>query len=341
MAASFNSQTIKKPSLRAQRGNLSPQWHQNLYKPQTHRNGFPNAMNQLILKAVVRLLLSFVILITTQSQAQDNPQNAWTQNCEAWDDWDKAAPPYRVFANTYYVGTCGISAILVTGEQGHVLIDGGTKTGAKVIADNIRALGFSLTDVKLLLHSHEHFDHVAGIAWLKQQTGARVLASEIARDVLATGVVNKSDPQHGMHEPFPAVESDGRVEEGTPIELGELILNPIATPGHSPGALSWYWESCDAGHCMSIVYADSLSPVSSKVYRFSDHPAYVEAYRAGLAKLNPLDCDILLTPHPSASNMVERLNRGSLKGGMGCDDYAALIDARLEDRLEHEKVEAE
>src|ERR1044072_212835 len=83
--------------------------------------------------------------------------------CKDFDDWDKPAPPVRVHANTYLVGTCGISSILITGDDGDILIDGGTEAGADLIASNIAELGFKLKDVKILLHSHEHLDHVGGI----------------------------------------------------------------------------------------------------------------------------------------------------------------------------------
>ncbi|MEO6581743.1 MAG: MBL fold metallo-hydrolase, partial [Sphingomicrobium sp.] len=103
--------------------------------------------------------------------------------CKDWDEWDKPAPPVRIHGNTYLVGTCGISAVLITGSAGHVLIDTGTEAGADLIARNIRALGFRLEDVRYLLHSHEHLDHVGGIARLQQLTGARLVASPAAAAV--------------------------------------------------------------------------------------------------------------------------------------------------------------
>src|SRR6476620_7990369 len=83
---------------------------------------------------------------------------AFAAACKDWDEWDKPAPPVRIHANTYLVGTCGISSILITGNEGDILIDGGTEVGAGLIASNIRKLGFKLSDVKILLHSHEHAD---------------------------------------------------------------------------------------------------------------------------------------------------------------------------------------
>ena len=102
------------------------------------------------------------------------------------------------------------------------------------------------------------------------------------------------------------------------------MLTATATPGHTPGAITWHWGSCQGGVCRQIVYADSLTPVSAKTYRFSDHPAYVSRlpceHRQGRRKL---DCDILLTPHPSASDMVPAARaRAAAREPNACRDYA-------------------
>lgn len=264
-------------------------------------------------------------------------QMEWTNICKDWDDWDKPALPFRIYGNAYYVGTCGIAAILVTGDEGHVLIDGGTDAGAEVVARNIEALGFDLADVNILLMSHEHFDHVGGLAKLQRMTGARLLASPEAAPVMANGVAASDDPQAGMHDPFPAARVDGIVSNGEIVRLGDLALTAIATPGHTPGAQSWQWISCEEGDlCRHIVYADSLSPVSADAYRFLDHPGYLAAYRAGLDRLAALECAILLTPHPSASGMRERILTGGLNDPAACRAYAESIGKRLDARLAEE-----
>lgn len=289
-----------------------------------------------MLSALLLSACSSIVPLTPQIPAATD----WVSSCTDWDDWDKAGPPYRIYGNSYYVGTCGISAILITGDKGHILIDGATEAGADVIANNIRSLGFALSDIKLLLQSHEHFDHVAGLARLQQLSGAKLLASAEAAPVLASGVVSSADPQAGMHKPFPPARVDGLVTAGQAVNLGELSLMPIATPGHTPGALSWQWRSCDAGQCQVLVYADSLSPVSSDSYRFSEHLRYLHAYRAGLKTLAALDCQILLTPHPSASNMRTRLQSSAgLSDTQGCVIYADAVNQRLEQRLTKEKVQ--
>jgi metallo-beta-lactamase class B len=261
----------------------------------------------------------------------------FASQCKDWDAYDKPAPPVRIFGNTYLVGTCGISSILVTDPAGDVLIDGGTERDADLIAENIRKLGFRLSDVRYLLHSHEHYDHVGGLAKIQRLTGAQLIASPAAAAVLNSGTAGQDDPQYGINPPFPAAHVDRTVRDGEQVRLGNTVLVATATPGHTPGALTWHWGSCQSGVCRQIVYADSLTPVSNKSYRFSDHPAYLAAYRASIAKVAALDCDILLTPHPSASHMIDRLALGkSLEDPNSCRDYAAGLTKQLDDRLAKE-----
>src|SRR5215213_9142157 len=234
----------------------------------------------------------------------------WALACEKSDDWNKPAPPVRIQANTYLVGTCGISSILITGTDGHILIDGGTEEGADLIARNIRELGFRVQDVRIILHSHEHLDHVGGIAKLQRMSGATLIASAPAAKVFATGAASPDDPQAGMHQPFPAASVGRVIGDSQEVRLGNLMLTAMATPGHTPGALSWRWVSCDGGVCRTIVYADSPTAVSRDDYRFSDHPDYLAAYRRSIAKIAASPCEILLTPHPSASKTRERLALG-------------------------------
>lgn len=265
----------------------------------------------------------------------------WALACDGSDDWNKPAPPVRIHANTYLVGTCGISAILITGSEGHVLIDGGTGEGADLIAANIRSLGFRVGDVRIILTSHEHYDHVGGIAALQRLSGATLMTSAPAARVFAVGVPATDDPQFGLAKPFPTARVGRIIGDGAEVRLGNLMVAAMATPGHTAGALSWRWVSCDGGVCRTIVYADSLTPVSAPNYRFSDHPATIAAFRASIARIADSPCDILLTPHPSASKLGERLALGQpLLDPDACRNYAAQRSKDLDERLAKEAAPA-
>lgn len=260
----------------------------------------------------------------------------WARACKDWDDWDKPAPPFRVFGNTFYVGTCGITVLFVVGESGTVLIDTGTETGVWHVMRNVGRIGHDPARIGLLLYSHEHFDHVGGMAAAQIYTMAPVLASPEADAVFRTGKDDPRDPQADMHPPMRPAPHVIPIEPGRPVTFGGIAFTPIATPGHTPGALSWQWESCEKDVCKTIVYADSLSAISRDDYRFSDHPEYVAAFRAGIERLRGLKCDILLTPHPSASDMIARAATGSFEGGMTCAEYADSKTRALDERLAKE-----
>ena len=261
----------------------------------------------------------------------------WAAKCGGSADYNRPAPPVRIHANTYLVGSCGISSILIVGDQGDILIDGGTEEDADLIAANIRALGIKVQDIRFILNSHEHPDHIGGIAKLQRLSGATVIASAPARKVFQSGVATAEDPQAGTLKPIPTAEVGRTIGDNQEVLLGNLMLTAMATPGHTPGALSWRWVSCDGGVCRTIVYADSLTPVSSPGYRFSDHPAYLAAYRASIAKIAASPCEILLSPHPGASDMPHRLALGKpLFDPDGCRAYAADLSKQLSERLAKE-----
>ena len=262
----------------------------------------------------------------------------WRTACAGKDGWSDPAPPLHVFGNVYDVGTCGITVLLITSRKGHILLDAATAEAAPSVAANIERLGFRLSDVKRIGVSHEHLDHVGGIAELKRRTGARLLSMPGAFNALETGTVDKNDPQSGSLGPFPPAAVDVMLSDGFVVEQGPLLLTAWATPGHAPGSTSWSWRSCEAKRCVTIVYADSVSAVSSDQYRFSDHKRYVAAFRNSLRKIGGLKCDLLVTPHPGASNLIDRLDgKAPLIDRNACRDYATRGREALDRRIAGEQ----
>lgn len=260
--------------------------------------------------------------------------------CAGRDGWGDPAPPATLFANVHYVGSCGITALLITSPRGHVLIDGAVAEAAPHIAANIRALGFALGDVKVILSTHEHHDHVGGLAELQRLTGARVLASPEAAKVLASGVIGPDDPQAGLPG-FAPVRVDRTLRDGEVVRVGPLALTARFTPGHALGGTSWTWRACDGALCKAMVYADSLNPVANRAYRFTDHPDYVAGLRRSIATVAAFDCDVLVTPHPSGSALFERLaGTAPLEDRTACARYAQAAAQRLDARLASEEPPA-
>lgn len=253
------------------------------------------------------------------------------------DGWDDRAPPRRIFGNVYYVGTCGITALLVASPQGHILLDGATEAGGPAIAANIRALGFELADVKRIVNSHEHSDHAGGLAYLQRITGATVLAREPALAALQRGGSDRGDPQFGVLEAFPRVADVRTLADGEVVRVGDLALTAHATPGHAPGSTSWTWVSCEGSRCLHMVYADSLGAATDGTWRFTDHPDYVAAFNRSIDVVASLPCDILVSPHPLASDLFDRLDgKAPLVDSGACRHYADSARGNLERRLREE-----
>ena len=129
-------------------------------------------------------------------------------------------------------------------DKGHILLDGGLPQSAALIDDNIRALGFRTTDVRLIVNSHAHFDHAGGIAALQRRSGARVAASAAGARALAAGEPPADDPQYGLGRQamaFPKVPQVQAVGDGEVLRVGALALTAHLTPGHTPGSTTWSW----------------------------------------------------------------------------------------------------
>ena len=283
----------------------------------------------------------FVSALAAAAVAAAGPATVqdWRTACAGKDGWSDPAPPLHVFGNVYDVGTCGITVLLVTSPRGHVLLDAATVEAAPSIAANIERLGFRLNDVKLIGTSHEHLDHVGGVAEMQRRTGATLMAMPGAYMQLQTGIPDKDDPQGGSIGNSPPADVGIMLRDGAEVAQAPFPLTAWATPGHAPGSTTWSWRSCEQKRCVTVVYADSVSAVSAESYRFSDHKRYVAQFRGSLREIGSLRCDLLITPHPSASNFIERLEgKAPLISKGQCAAYAAEGRRNLDLRLAREQA---
>src|SRR5688572_3344667 len=261
-------------------------------------------------------------------------------------EWTQEQRPFRIFGNVYYVGTRGLSAILVTSDTGHVLIDGALPESATMIADHIRSIGFRAEDVELIVNSHVHYDHAGGIGALQRLSGARVAASPSSAAVFRSGRSGPDDPQYGLVPPIDRVPDLRVIADGEVLRVGSLAIQGHFTGGHTPGGTSWTWRSCEGPDCLDMVYADSMTAVSADSFKFSSNTTYPRAvadFEKSIAFLRTTPCDLLLTPHPDASGLWGRVAKRDAgdKNGLiergHCSRYANRAESGLRTRLAREK----
>ena len=268
--------------------------------------------------------------------------------CDPCEGWNQPQEPFRLFGNAHYVGVKGLSAVLITTPKGSILIDGGLPQSVPLIRRNIEKVGGKLADVKWILISHAHFDHVGGVAALVRESGARVGATPHAAVVLRAGMVGKDDPQWGFGDGmrFPPIRKVVELRGRTRIRLGGVTLTKHEMPGHTPGGTTWTWQSCEGDRCANIVYADSLNAVAAPGFRFLDDPRRVKRFRQTIERVRKLPCDILVPAHPHLANLLEKqaartpdAQSDPLFDPQACRSYADAAEARLEKRLAEERAE--
>lgn len=249
-----------------------------------------------------RLTVAAPALVTLWAIALLSPLDA--QLDERFRSWNQPVEPLRIHGNLYYVGASDIASYLVTTPAGHILIDGGFQETVPIITSGIEKLGFRLEEVEILLHSHAHFDHVAGLAELKRLTGARLLASRRDAPVLESGGLG--DPLLGDSAPFPAVDVDRLLDDGDTVELGGQVLTARVTAGHTQGCTTWVME-IEGRLAVSICSVTVLPGL-----RFSDPPTYpgvAADYRRTFEVLESLPAEIFLASHASFFDLAGKRAR--------------------------------
>lgn len=222
-------------------------------------------------------------------------------------EWTRSTKPFRIVGPIHYVGTEGIAVYLVATSQGLILLDGGLEENVSAIEANIAELGFRLGDVKLLLSSHAHYDHVAGLARLKRDTGAQLAASTGDVAALESGTP-PSDISYGIYR-FPPVKVDQPLFDGQRVFLGDISMTPVSTPGHSPGCTTWTMRVAEGQRPLDVVFPCSLTVAGNKLVGNQGYPGIVKDFRYSFGKLRQLDADVVLPAHPELADVIGRARR--------------------------------
>src|SRR5688572_17864808 len=208
------------------------------------------------------------------------------------------AEPFRIAGNFYYVGASDVAAFLITGPEGHVVLDAGYPTTAPMIMASIAKLGFDIKDVKVLINSEPHPDHAGGLGVLQAASGAKLWASEASADAIASG---GDDPD--MMLPlralvrigvvgYPVTRVDHRFKDGDTIRVGSIALTAHVTGGHSRGCTSWSFTVHDGERRLNVISACDLGVLAN-----SQYPEQAADRARSIRVLRALPADIWVTCH--------------------------------------------
>jgi len=278
-----------------------------------------------------------VLLLTVSAWAQPAPHPP------AVHPDAQPSSPYRIAGNIWYVGTTDITSYLVTTPAGHIVINAGYEETAALIRDSIEKLGFRSRDVKILLNSQGHFDHVAGTAALQKLTGAKVYSSAADAAVMESG--GAKDFRWGKEFTYPLVKVARKLADGDRVTLGGVTLVAHVTGGHSVGCTTWTMEVEEGGrrYHVVIVGGTTINPGVTLLHN-SGYPAVARDFERTFQVLKALQCDIFLGAHGGYYGMAEnyeRMKRGEQPNPFidpkGYAEHVARAEKRFLEQLARER----
>ena len=240
--------------------------------------------------------------------------------------WTEPFAPFRVAGNIYFVGTRGVSSFLLTTPDGHILLDTGLQQTLPQVRANVENLGFALRDIKILLSSHAHFDHVEGHAEMQRLTGATVMAIGDDAAALSAGRDNSALGGPG----WTPVKVGRILRDGDTVSLGGVTLTAHLTAGHTKGCTTWTTTVAENGKSLRVVFVGGVSVNQGvELLDNSRHPSIIADYDRTFKVLKELEADIFLAQHPDMFEMEQKVARNAGAGNAFVDPagYKAFIAA--------------
>lgn len=289
---------------------------------------------------ILSFAAALALLSASGSALHDDPL---TRPIPGNADWEKPQTPLKLHGDTYFVGTGGLSMVLIDAGDGLILIDGALPQTVAMTEASIRQLGFRVEDIRYILNTEAHYDHSGGLAALARDSGAEVITSPIGAAALRMGQADAHDPQASSVAAHPPVANARGIDDGESVRLGGAAVTAVFTPGHTPGSVSWTWKSCEGDACVDVVFASSLNAVASGGFTYRAHPDVTATLRASIDRMEALPCDLLISAHPDNSGgdvKIAALQAGATPNPFldpsACRAYAERARGRLQVRLDRE-----
>jgi metallo-beta-lactamase class B len=256
--------------------------------------------------------------------------------------YSQPVEPFRIVGNIYYVGAVNIASYLIATPQGHILIDSGTTEMHDAITSSVEKLGYNVSDIRILLASHAHFDHIEGHALMQRRTGARVMAMNGDAEALESGHDTSALGAIGW-EP---VSVSRRLKDGDTVSLGGTTLRAIHAPGHTQGATIWMTTVEDGGRKYNVAFLTTTTPNPGvPLFQNPRHKNVVDDTRRTFRRLKAeREPDIVLVGHPQGmfAGTMERMRKGErphplLNGAEAWTRQLAVAEADFERRVTPEQ----
>lgn len=223
-------------------------------------------------------------------------------------EWSRPAEPHKIAGNVYYVGTEDLACYLITGSEGHILINTGLADSLPLITSGIQRLGFRPEDVKILLTNQAHFDHAAALAAFQKLSGAKMYATPPDARLLEYGGAFKPGAPP-LFAGFDPIKADRLLQDGEIIRLGPIALKVHHHYGHTPGSASYEMDVTESGRKLNLLFVNMGTVVMP--FDSPDYPNMAADFERTFERQLRLRPDIWLATHASQSNHAEKRKRGT------------------------------
>ncbi len=218
---------------------------------------------------------------------------------------DKPFPEHHVIGNVFYVGSTNYASYLITTPAGHILINSSFESTVPWIRASVEKLGFKFQDIKILLTSHAHADHVAGNFLVQELTGAKAMVMRGDEDLVRSG--GHHDFNYGDSSSFKPSRVDHVLHDGEEVKLGGTVLTAHLTPGHTKGCTTWTLRAHENGKDYDVVIVGSpnVNP-GYKLVKNANYPTIATDFAHTFDVLKSLHCDVFLGAHGSYYDMEKK-----------------------------------
>ncbi len=288
--------------------------------------------NRILLSLLTAAIITPVL---AQQLPRLMPDDLFRRNIGTPEQLDKQFPPHHIIDNIYYIGTESLGSFLITTSAGHILVNTDYERTVPTLKKSVEQLGFKFEDIKIIIGSHEHADHMEGDALAKQMTGAKVVV--VAEQVKGLTAMKPGDKPHPIDE---------IVHDGDKVTLGDETLIAHLTPGHTDGCTSWELTVREGGKDYKVVIIGSLGVNPNyQLYNNPANPKIVEQYRSSYAKLRALAVDVPLGSHPAMYRMQDKYPRIGQSPNPFIDHEGYLYEIAINEqamnlRLEEQRLAA-
>ena len=275
----------------------------------------------ICLAAATLALPASALAQSKEALAKDN--NLFLNTMRRALKWEEKADPMKIAGPIHFVGTRGLGVYLIATNDGHILLNTALPTTGQMLVDSIRKMGFAPEDIRVIIDSHAHVEHVGTHSYFKDLSKATVAVMDADVAVMEDG--GRTDFQYGTDTKtmgFPHVKVDHILRDGETVRLGDVVLTALHTPGHTRGATTWMTTIVEGGKAYTVVWPDGagFNP-GYKMTGVGSYPGIGDDYRRTLHRLEMLKPDIWLTAHTEWFDFDGKRAKAATQG------VAAFVDS--------------